>query len=191
MSGYDYSQQGPYFVTILTRERQPFFEDPLLRRIAEETYLRLPEEYPGVKIDTWVVMPDHVHLLFSLSPRESWEAPSGRVVRAQLNCALTDNSLTDSALTDGALIDSAIETSPPLGRPHRVDRSRPTLGQVIRTYKALVTRRIHQAGEDTFLWHRNYYERVIRSDRELNAVREHILLNPEHPNVEADFDEAG
>ena len=28
------------------------------------------------------------------------------------------------------------------------------------------------------LWQRNYYERVIRNDPELNAVREYIQANP-------------
>ena len=28
------------------------------------------------------------------------------------------------------------------------------------------------------VWQRNYYERVIRHDRELNAIREYILDNP-------------
>lgn len=94
----------------------------------------------------------------------------------------------DSALADH----HALENPPPLGRPFHVDRYRPTLGQVIRTYKARVTRRIHQAGEDTFRWHRNYYERVIRTDLELASVREYILLNPERSRIEGPaFDEPG
>jgi len=28
------------------------------------------------------------------------------------------------------------------------------------------------------VWQRNYYERVIRSDRELDAIREYITQNP-------------
>jgi putative transposase len=28
------------------------------------------------------------------------------------------------------------------------------------------------------VWQRNYYERVIRDERELNAAREYILDNP-------------
>ena len=42
------------------------------------------------------------------------------------------------------------------------------------------------------LWQRNYYERVIRNDRELNLIREYIEGNPakwetdeENPNVVA------
>jgi REP element-mobilizing transposase RayT len=29
------------------------------------------------------------------------------------------------------------------------------------------------------LWHRNYYERIIRDERELNNIREYIINNPE------------
>ena len=28
------------------------------------------------------------------------------------------------------------------------------------------------------VWHRNYYERIIRDDRELDAIREYIAANP-------------
>ncbi len=28
------------------------------------------------------------------------------------------------------------------------------------------------------LWHRNYFERIIRDERELNNIREYIINNP-------------
>lgn len=180
LQNYDYSQEGVYFVTLLTRERRRFFEDPLLRRIAEANYLRLPEHFPTVTADTWVVMTDHVHLLIQLHPPEQITSPPETAVRAhvrahvraQFNCALTTPApaVGASPIPGGAS---------PIGRGFPVDPLHPTLGQVIRSYKARVTRRIHQAGEDHFQWHRNYYERVIRNERELNAVREYIRSNPE------------
>ena len=29
------------------------------------------------------------------------------------------------------------------------------------------------------LWQRGYYDRIVRNERELNAIREYIRLNPE------------
>ena len=59
------------------------------------------------------------------------------------------------------------------------DKSAPALGEVVRTFKALVTRRIRQRWpEADFAWQRNYYEYVIRSERALHAIRQYIVANP-------------
>ena len=39
-----------------------------------------------------------------------------------------------------------------------------------------INRTRHAPG--TPVWQRNFYERVIRNDRELNAIREYIANNP-------------
>jgi len=36
------------------------------------------------------------------------------------------------------------------------------------------------------VWQRNYYERVIRNDRELNAVRDYIQRNPVNWSLDHD-----
>jgi REP element-mobilizing transposase RayT len=60
-----------------------------------------------------------------------------------------------------------------------------TLGSVIRRFKALTTRLycdgVRRHGWRRFdgrLWQRGFYDRVIRNDRELNAIREYIDQNP-------------
>jgi len=49
-----------------------------------------------------------------------------------------------------------------------------TLSQIVRTFKALVTKII---GEQS-LWQRNYYEHVIRTEKALSKIREYIQNNP-------------
>ena len=61
LKGYDYSRPGPYFVTINAMTRDPIFEMPALRAILHETWQSLPRRFPGVKLDAFVVMPDHIH----------------------------------------------------------------------------------------------------------------------------------
>jgi len=55
-----------------------------------------------------------------------------------------------------------------------------TLGVVIRTYKAAVTTLCRQAGQADFAWQRNYYERIIRDEDELNRARQYIMDNPQN-----------
>ena len=54
----------------------------------------------------------------------------------------------------------------------------PTLGEIIRTYKAVSTRVIRKTAYTAFAWQRNYYEHVIRDDDSLNRIRQYIFDNP-------------
>ncbi len=55
-----------------------------------------------------------------------------------------------------------------------------SLGAVIGNYKMLVTRRIRNltGKRELGVWQRGYWERIIRNERELQATREYIRLNP-------------
>ena len=48
----------------------------------------------------------------------------------------------------------------------------------MRAFKASSARVIRGNGHPEFGWQRNYYERVIRDERELLALREYIATNP-------------
>ena len=68
------------------------------------------------------------------------------------------------------------------GQPHRVA---PTLGTIMDWFKTMTTneyiRGVKQSGWPSFpgkLWQRNYHERVIRTEEELNRIREYIMYNP-------------
>ena len=69
LPGYDYAQTGAYFVTICTRGRVCFLGDVVdgevrlseFGRLANSVWLELPRHYPHVRLDAWVVMPNHVH----------------------------------------------------------------------------------------------------------------------------------
>lgn len=54
----------------------------------------------------------------------------------------------------------------------------PTIGDMVRSFKAASTRRIRLAGITHFGWQRNYYERVIRNENELNSFRQYVIDNP-------------
>ena len=80
---HDYAQPGYYFITICTRERKqealcsiepavgaiinrpPRISLTPLGRIVDETIRAIPDHYPGISVDQYVVMPDHVHLILS------------------------------------------------------------------------------------------------------------------------------
>ena len=53
-----------------------------------------------------------------------------------------------------------------------------TLGKIVRAFKAASARAIRRDLDPDFGWQRNYYERVIRDERELRAFHEYIATNP-------------
>lgn len=69
LKGYNYTQTGAYFVTICTRNRECLFGDVLngqmrlndAGKMAEQCWRAIPEHFPHVVLDAFVVMPNHVH----------------------------------------------------------------------------------------------------------------------------------
>jgi len=53
------------------------------------------------------------------------------------------------------------------------------LPYILRSFKSAVTRELHiRKIIEGPVWQRNYFERVIRNDKELNAIRKYIVENP-------------
>ncbi|MFQ5686668.1 MAG: transposase, partial [Candidatus Scalindua sp.] len=109
LKGYDYSQQGMYFVTVCTNNHHFLFghiteERMILNnagRFANKCWLETPEHFPHVALDEFIVMPNHIH---------------GIIIINDMN-----------------------------------------------VYN---------------VWQRNYYEHIIRNEKELNKIREYIMYNP-------------
>ena len=69
LKGYDYSQNGAYFITICSRNRECIFgevNDRLVElseygKIIKKCWLDIPNHYPSVLIDDYIIMPNHIH----------------------------------------------------------------------------------------------------------------------------------
>ncbi len=59
-----------------------------------------------------------------------------------------------------------------------MENPRLTLGKIVRHFKANATRIIRKGGNVDFAWQRNYHDRIIRNECELNKAREYIVNNP-------------
>jgi len=139
-------------------------------RMAEAIWNELPHHYTGVFIDVHVVMPDHFHGIIILDVGAGPRACPEYIHPVNVGAA-------------------------PRGRPdngHPQDQGHPqggaptlSLFDVVHRFKSLTTARYrHGVKESNWppfpgrLWQRNYYERIIRNDAELNAARKYILDNP-------------
>lgn len=69
LKNWDYSSPGYYFVTICTRNFQPFFGeiiDGVMRltpvgEIVHRFWSEIPEHFPNIGLDEFVIMPNHMH----------------------------------------------------------------------------------------------------------------------------------
>ena len=101
LKGYDYSLAGAYFVTISTQDRVCVFGDivsGVIRlseagRMVSTEWDTLPAWFPGVDLDAFVVMPNHIHGIIVFATRVSVGAP---LVGAQ---DVTPNMTTDNRAT--------------------------------------------------------------------------------------------
>jgi len=75
LKGYDYSQAGAYFVTIVADGCEMLFgeivnEEMILNRYGQivlNAWIDLPNHYRHAELDAFVVMPNHVHGIFVLN----------------------------------------------------------------------------------------------------------------------------
>lgn len=79
LKGFDYSSEGSYFITIATKDGKRYFAEEKLRQIVEKQIKALENRF-YLKIDAFVVMPDHVHLIISFY--EDTGVSLSRVVQA-------------------------------------------------------------------------------------------------------------
>lgn len=83
LKGYDYAQAGAYFVTICTTDRACLFgainagamDLNDAGRMVATIWSDLPARFPGIDIDVFVVMPNHLHGIVVLREDASVGAP--------------------------------------------------------------------------------------------------------------------
>lgn len=163
LPGYGYSQLGVYYVTLCTHRRQCLFGAIAQERlrlspigeIAKEEWLRSCEVRPGLVLDAWVVMPNHLHGIVVVGAHSGAPMPFG------LHWPVS----ADSERAHGCA---------PLRRPAR------SLGSFVAGYKAAVAKRANamRGTPGAKVWQRSFYEHVVRDEAELHSIRQYIADNP-------------
>ena len=156
LKNYDYSLQGAYFITICTLNRKCIFgeitDDRMLLNangeIVLKEWLKTPEIRHEIKMDEYVIMPNHFHAIVFIEGRG--DRP---VARPDGQNSIPSETGRLKPASIGAFI-GGFKSSVTL----RINGIRQTPGVPV--------------------WQRNYYEHVIRNEDELNEIRQYILTNP-------------
>jgi REP element-mobilizing transposase RayT len=148
---YNYSQVGAYFVTICTQNRELLLDDVGIRLMVQKWWDALPEKFPDIRTDQFIIMPNHIHgIIFIVS-----------VGADQRVCLITGNH-----------IGLPLQTKPTLGRIVQWFKTMTTNDYI----KAVRMNNVEPFPGK--LWQRNYYEHIIRDETDLNSIRQYIIDNP-------------
>ena len=150
LRNYDYSLSGAYFITIVTQDRYCLF--------------------------------GHVDAdQMKLNPAGEMVNEIWRSLPSRFPTVITDTFTIMPNHVHGIIVINH-QTGPHDGTELPVT---PKLGDIISAFKSKTTvdytRGVNQHGWSPFprrLWQRNYYDRVIRNDRELALTRDYIAENP-------------
>lgn len=172
---YDYSQDGAYFITIRIHRWQHHFgkiqnsrmQYSPLGKIAKGYWLEIPKHFPFVHLDTFKVMPNHIHGILVILKRLN---------RAQLQNFETDEDLALKIVSEKEVISNT-------KYKNNFGFQSKNLASIIRGYKAAVKKRATM-NKISFKWHRRFHDRIIRNTEELERIREYIRNNPEQWEVD-------
>ena len=169
LQGYDYTAAGAYFITICSHQREHIFGEVIdgemklskFGLVAKQQWEKLPKRFPNVELSAFVMMPNHEHGIIQIVER--------RGTADILNNK--DGPSSRRALTER------------FQKPVR--GSIPTM---VRSYKSAVAYRINLMNGLTGspVWQRNYYEHVIRNEKELELISKYIDYNPLNWQVDCD-----
>lgn len=67
LKGYDYSQEGMYFVTICVQKGQCLLEETAVQEMIQLWWNKLPEKFTAVILDAFVIMPNHIHFIIAIT----------------------------------------------------------------------------------------------------------------------------
>ncbi len=160
--GYDYSQDGLYFVTSCVKHQICHFGNVENNKmvlntfglIAHQRWDWLLNRYPYLASHAFIVMPNHIHGVLEIN-RSLVYSREGK-----LGC----NEKMDR-----------IPTSELLEQPVKIK----PLDQLLGAYKTTSSKLIHLAELQEFQWQRSYHDHIIRAEKSYHRIVEYIRTNPE------------
>ena len=183
LKGYDYTQAGIYFVTVVVQGRLPLFgivvDEQMRLNAAGEMVQRIwgemPNRFPTIAMNTFIAMPNHIHGIIMVGAPLVGALPPNDA--KNITTETRGTTIPEAAILENITVENR---APTRGAPTRVG-----LGNVVGAFKSLTTleyaRGVHDTNWPPFhgrLWQRNFYEHIVRTDESMKKIRQYILDNP-------------
>lgn len=174
LPGYDYTEPGAYFLTILTHKKENLFGRVIkgvvqlspIGEIVQEQWEKLPSHFSNVLLDAYVIMPNHIHGILVITERT-----------ARKDKAFEKHSNPNVFRSNAMPIPSRAGSN---ALPSKVGSQPGSVPAMVQNFKSITSRMInkHRNTPGATIWHRNYYEHIIRDEEDYCRIQEYILENP-------------
>lgn len=173
LSNWDYSNPGYYFITTCTHLHNHFFGEIInnkidlskMGRIAHNFLINIPNHFKNVKINAFVIMPNHVHVIIQLLSNS---------VETRQGASLSN---TNASLSFPPRISTTGKQYTNYHFHQLATKSNQKIPLIISQYKSAVTREINKLN-CFFSWQTRFYDRIIRNEKQLLAIKKYIKNNP-------------
>ena len=149
---YDYSSGGAYYVTIVT-----WYRDCIFGQVMNEEMIL--SDLGKIADECWRAIPEHFPFV-ELGAYVIMPNHVHGIIVIDHNVGATHASPL------------RIRNSRPYGTPPH------SLGAIVGSFKSAVTKRIGREHNATGIWQRNYYEHIIRDEKDLQNKTDYINANP-------------
>jgi hypothetical protein len=107
LKGYDYAQPGAYFVTVCVRERECVLGNTVngkmvlsdFGQVAHDFWAQVPAHFPNASIDTFVVMPNHVHVVIIINDPNGTDPVAASACRGAVSVPAPEDAETKGVET--------------------------------------------------------------------------------------------
>ena len=196
---YDYSSEGCYFLTICTAGKEKLFgeiveEKMALSRygyVAQRYWKFIPGHFPNTALDSFIIMPNHIHgLIWIKTPDSTLDDKPRAPCRGEALPRPDGAPPRPDGVPPGSLRGDAVRyRGDAVRRPYKgsgSDLVRPrgpvagSVGAIIGSYKSIVSKQIHRMGYGGPVWQHNYWDRIAMDDEAIWNIREYIRDNPQN-----------
>jgi REP element-mobilizing transposase RayT len=170
---WDYRSPGWYFLTMLTKDRRHFLGE--IRSgimglsetgcMAYRNWAAIPDHFEHVRLDAFIVMPNHVHGLIGIM---NWPVGS---VETRHGVSLQDGGY-------GVFMRDN-DVSPQKGNKIKFGNPKSgSISTIVNHYKGSVTREARKRDDHDFAWHPRFHDHIVRNDHAFNRIQDYIINNP-------------
>lgn len=176
LQGWEYGNNGIYFITICTGNREHFLgrvlnEEMQLNEIggiANTLWTEIPKQFPFIELGKYVIMPNHIHGLLTVETQFIASVSDSNDSITSVNDSITSGYNNQDAINCVSTGGFAGNKNPLLNK---------NISRVIRWYKGRCTFEIRKIHAD-FLWQARFYDHIVRNQQSLRQIEDYIESNP-------------
>lgn len=181
---FNYRQNGLYFITICTKNRFPFFGKVInnnmhysqIGLIAKKFYKDIPNHFSFVKLDNFIITPDHLHSIIIINHAKFNTHPQLENQAICINEYLPKYTITTNCRDVACYVSTRKKVKKNQKFYSQISPKAGSLSTIIRSFKSAVSKYAHQKNIQ-FKWQPRYYETIIKNENQLLNIRYYIKQN--------------